>query len=904
MKNLLSVLLISNMILSYAPVSSFFVDKNVNDDASIPTQEDQNNSHLMDYNELYGTTPQASQKQVSLNRRSRSLTTNVTYLSVFVEFPDETSTQLDDENTLKAADMIMNTGGEYIGVSDRVSQIQSLKQYINKYSYNKLNVTTSFFPKDETNKTISYMSKKKRSYYKVKVGENDGYTPGEMGNREKALIEEIMNAIKPSIERNLKAEQIDSGGDNFIDAITFFMEAPSHDDVGWSELLWSHKNDASCSTKILGKSLGPYNLISVSDPKSPGSPFAYRIKDNKITINRANYAVIHHEYLHTLGLRDLYRGKDQGQPVGFYDIMAHTNAGNPQAITSIMARHKLKWGNKIEEINSSARITLQLPSYLDPNEKTAVKFISPLNPNEVFVIDTYRKNSNTINGSGRSDGLIVYRLDETTDSNIKGSSDGLDDYMFIFRPNETNLGNGLGDLKDAVILPNVGSTYGKTLDEASSGWDKNSLYYKNGINSGIKLTITETNGDFITFDVSVPTLLGSGTEKDPYILKTASDFNTMRNNSDRYYKLANDIDFQGLLFEPIQLFTGKFDGNNKTLKNIKINQGSGMFEFIDFGAEVKNFNLANIQVIGKPHTHVGTLAGTMNGDATNISVSGSVKASASTLNTYLGTGGFVGTNGDCSKITNVGTSASVNGGNNVAGFVGLNQGGSFTNCFANGSIQNASLTIAGFVAQQFGNVRNYVNCYYDINATGQSFAENKAHVNGITGIKKSNDINLQLDGIHSQGLPILASPNNPYTYAISIQDPSMLTYNEALKEITGLKVGLTTMSVNIKVGNHFMPIPIQVNITRSEKPDPPIVIPEKPPVVPVIPPSPPTKPGDVNGDGYISSRDYNAIKNHITKYNMLKGERLQKGDVNGDGYISSRDYNAVKNHITGYKKLF
>lgn len=64
------------------------------------------------------------------------------------------------------------------------------------------------------------------------------------------------------------------------------------------------------------------------------------------------------------------------------------------------------------------------------------------------------------------------------------------------------------------------------------------------------------------------------------------------------------------------------------------------------------------------------------------------------------------------------------------------------------------------------------------------------------------------------------------------------------------------------------------------------------------------KKGDVNGDGYISSKDYNAIKNHITGYRKLTGDALKRADVNGDGYISSKDYNAIKNHITGYKLLF
>ena len=69
-------------------------------------------------------------------------------------------------------------------------------------------------------------------------------------------------------------------------------------------------------------------------------------------------------------------------------------------------------------------------------------------------------------------------------------------------------------------------------------------------------------------------------------------------------------------------------------------------------------------------------------------------------------------------------------------------------------------------------------------------------------------------------------------------------------------------------------------------------------------PQPTYKRGDVNGDGYVSSKDYNAIRNHITGKKPLKGESLKRADVNNDGYISSKDYNAIRNHITGKKPLF
>ena len=63
-------------------------------------------------------------------------------------------------------------------------------------------------------------------------------------------------------------------------------------------------------------------------------------------------------------------------------------------------------------------------------------------------------------------------------------------------------------------------------------------------------------------------------------------------------------------------------------------------------------------------------------------------------------------------------------------------------------------------------------------------------------------------------------------------------------------------------------------------------------------------PGDVNGDGKVSSLDYIQIKNHIMGSKVLSGDALDRADVNQDGKVSSLDYIKVKNHIMGTNKLF
>lgn len=64
------------------------------------------------------------------------------------------------------------------------------------------------------------------------------------------------------------------------------------------------------------------------------------------------------------------------------------------------------------------------------------------------------------------------------------------------------------------------------------------------------------------------------------------------------------------------------------------------------------------------------------------------------------------------------------------------------------------------------------------------------------------------------------------------------------------------------------------------------------------------KPGDVNGDGKVSTLDYIAIENHIMERSKLSGDKLSRADVNKDGKVSTLDYIAIENHIMGRKLLF
>lgn len=72
---------------------------------------------------------------------------------------------------------------------------------------------------------------------------------------------------------------------------------------------------------------------------------------------------------------------------------------------------------------------------------------------------------------------------------------------------------------------------------------------------------------------------GTGTSVDPYIIENLTDLNNVRNDLDAYYRLDNNIDASetfywngGAGWEPIQDFTGNFNGNGYEIRNLRINR--------------------------------------------------------------------------------------------------------------------------------------------------------------------------------------------------------------------------------------------------------------------------------------------------------------------------------------------
>ncbi|MCH5154084.1 MAG: hypothetical protein J1F71_02615 [Clostridiales bacterium] len=150
--------------------------------------------------------------------------------------------------------------------------------------------------------------------------------------------------------------------------------------------------------------------------------------------------------------------------------------------------------------------------------------------------------------------------------------------------------------------------------------------------------------------VDIKYLSGSGTEADPYLIKTpfdlrAIDYYELRSAEEKataknYYKIANDIDYNTVsaldgdsnMYTIRKPFFGVLDGNGKTLSNIAVHYSSGfwaMFEFVATGGIVKNIKFDGVDLNNEMQDEVHPINATVAmvayrnyGTVTNITLSG------------------------------------------------------------------------------------------------------------------------------------------------------------------------------------------------------------------------------------------------------------------------------------------
>ena len=208
-----------------------------------------------------------------------------------------------------------------------------------------------------------------------------------------------------------------------------------------------------------------------------------------------------------------------------------------------------------------------------------------------------------------------------------------------------------------------------------------------------------------TASVHASDLSGSGTQEDPYLIKTAADLASIHNDLSAHYALDADIDLFGRIFEPIGngaegAFTGSLDGRGHTIRALELeledSKYIGLFGYLE--GSVSNLKLSEVNIVGG--RYVGAVAGNigLGGSVTDCSVlSGSVSSNESTVSACIGgiTGLCEGTLNRCSNAAAVATK--YNSDSSSYGNVGGLAGKVTETLELSGSSNNGTVSASGYV---------------------------------------------------------------------------------------------------------------------------------------------------------------------------------------------------------------
>lgn len=189
---------------------------------------------------------------------------------------------------------------------------------------------------------------------------------------------------------------------------------------------------------------------------------------------------------------------------------------------------------------------------------------------------------------------------------------------------------------------------------------------------------------------------GSGTKEDPYIIKTKQHLISVQYNLAAYYEVVNDIDLEGMEWEPLGTtetpFTGHINGNGFTIRNFCIDNAeleyAGLFGVLE-NAEIINLSIDEVTIVGG--NYVGALAGYVFGENAYIENCHVLSGTITGIN-YVG--GLIG-KFEGRSIVKCSTAVDIFATDYAGGIVGYING-TISMCYASGTIEG-NLYIGGLV---------------------------------------------------------------------------------------------------------------------------------------------------------------------------------------------------------------
>ena len=210
--------------------------------------------------------------------------------------------------------------------------------------------------------------------------------------------------------------------------------------------------------------------------------------------------------------------------------------------------------------------------------------------------------------------------------------------------------------------------------------------------------VSEEDAAYILFKMLLPEQEGEGTEDDPYILNNVAGFQKLgamlREGETVYYKLAADMDLEGIEWQSVSCEGNKkafLDGDGHTISHLT----APLFAVLD--GTVINLTIDGATIEGTV-ADMGVLAGKAgSANSVNALVAQNVTITNSTItNTNDRTGGLFGylLGG---VVENVEVATTVNGGQQVGGFIGRVDAGTVVNCSSSSNVTASGYYSGGFI---------------------------------------------------------------------------------------------------------------------------------------------------------------------------------------------------------------
>ncbi len=154
---------------------------------------------------------------------------------------------------------------------------------------------------------------------------------------------------------------------------------------------------------------------------------------------------------------------------------------------------------------------------------------------------------------------------------------------------------------------------------------------------------------------------------------------------DKQVFLTADIDLSGIVFEPVPVFTGSFNGQNHTISGFRYGGDgyvAGLFRYIGKDGLIENLKLEGEVIATDEKECIGSLCGVNYGTIKNCSFQGTVSGKTTV-------GGLVGVNDGTGLIRNSSVTGRVTGYYSTGGIAGRNHG-TISYCINRSCINNDS----------------------------------------------------------------------------------------------------------------------------------------------------------------------------------------------------------------------